>query len=77
MSKLEKEFQNESKVRLKRLEDEFEEFQCNISEKNLRLKTPYTTDKNGNGLSFSVPDASTKIMYVYLGDVLVGQIVLE
>ncbi len=77
MSKLEKEFQDESKTRLKKLEDELEEFKTNITEKNLRLKVPYTTDKNSNGLSFSLPDAKTKILYIYLGDTLAGQITLE
>ena len=77
MSKLKKEFQDESKLRIKKLEDDFEEFRTNITEKNLRLKTPYTTDKNGNGLAFSVTDEDGKILYVYLGDVLVGQVTLE
>lgn len=77
MSKLEKEFQNDSKIRIKKLEDELEEFKTNITEKNLRLKVPYVTDKNGNGLSFSLPDSKSKILYVYLGDTLAGQVTLE
>ena len=77
MSKLEKEFQNESKMRILRLENELEEFKNNVTEKNLRLKEPYAKDKNGNGLTFSVPDAESKIMYVYLGNKLVGQVTIE
>lgn len=76
-SKLEKEFRDESKMRIKKLEDEMEEFKSGITEDNLRLRTPYTTDKSGNGLSFSLPEAENKIMYVYLGNDLVGKITLE
>ncbi len=77
MSKLEKEFRNDSKIRIKKLEDELEEFKSNITEKNLRLKVPYTTDKNSNGLAFSVPGIGNKILYVYLKDTLVGKVTLE
>ena len=77
MSKLEKEFQDESKSKIKQLENDLEEFKTNVTEENLRLKEPYTTDKNGNGLAFSLPDSKTKIMYVYLGNNLIGQVTLE
>ena len=64
-------------MRMKKLEDEMEEFKCGITEENLRLKVPYITDNQSNGLGLSVSAEDNKILYVYLKGELIGQITLE
>lgn len=76
MSKLEEEFSDETKKRILKLENDFEEFKVSIKEENLRLKVPYTTDRAGNKLGFSMPDASSKVLNVYVGEQLIGKVTL-
>ncbi len=75
MSKLKKIFSDETLTRILNLENDMEEFKKNVSEENLRLKTPYTTDKNSDKISFSI--SSSGGLCVYVQDKLVGEITLN
>lgn len=72
MSKLKKIFSDETLTRIMNLENDLEEFKKNISEENLRLKIPYTTDRNSQKISFSLSDAGG--LCVYVQDELKGEI---
>lgn len=72
MSKLKKIFSDETLTRILNLENDLEEFKKNVSEENLRLKIPYTTDRNSQKISFSLSDAGG--LCVYVQDELKGEI---
>lgn len=72
MSKLKKIFSDETLTRIMNLENDLEEFKKNVSEENLRLKIPYTTDRNSQKISFSLSDAGG--LCVYVQDELKGEI---
>ena len=75
MSKLKKIFSDETLTRILNLENDLEEFKKNVSEENLRLKIPYTTDRNSDKISFSISDSGK--LCVYVKDELIGKITLN
>ena len=76
MSKLKKEFSDETKQRLLKLENELEEFKVCVTEDNLKLKIPYVCDKGMNNLSFKYV-SETNVLEVYSRENKIGQIALS
>lgn len=77
MSKLEKEFQEDYKNRIKNLENELEEFRNGVREENLRLRIPYVTDNRGDGLGLSLAEDDDGKLCVYLKGEIAGYLKLE
>ncbi|MDP4117968.1 MAG: hypothetical protein Q8873_02115 [Bacillota bacterium] len=76
MSKLQEAFSNLLENRILELENELEEFETNVSEENLKLRVPYTTDESGSKIGFAFENSNFTTLCVYVNGSKIGSVAL-